>query len=124
MIEQYHDLVDLPQTQSLHHPLMLHGGANRAAHQFDLDHAFHQSFSTARPRISATALRSRNDSSATMVAFTTLCGLRRPIDLVSTFAMPQAVITARTAPPAITPVPSAAGFSSTSELVDLRKIPF
>ena len=53
-----------------------------------------------------------------MVAFTTLCGLRRPIDLVSTLGMPQAVITARTEPPAITPVPSGAGFSSTCELAN------
>ena len=30
-----------------------------------------------------------------MVAFTTLWALRRPIDFVSTFGMPQAVITAQ-----------------------------
>ena len=74
------------------------------------------SFSTGRPRMSATALLSRNCSSASMVAFTTLCGLCEPIDFVSTFGMPTAWMTARTGPPAITPVPSGAGFSSTSPL--------
>src|ERR1039458_10443090 len=48
-----------------------------------------------------------------MVALTTLCGLRRPIDFVSTLGTPQAVSTARTAPPAITPVPALAGFNNT-----------
>ena len=47
------------------------------------------------------------------VALITLCGLAVPIDLVSTFCTPAEVMTARTAPPAITPVPSGAGFSST-----------
>src|SRR5262249_32563659 len=56
---------------------------------------------------------SRNCSSASIVAFTTLCGLCDPIDLVSTFGIPTAVITARTGPPAITPVPSGAGLSNT-----------
>src|SRR5690348_4662735 len=111
-----HYLIQLAQSQTLHHQLLLDRRADRAAIQLDFDFAFHYSFSTAMPRISATAARSRSDSRATMVAFTTLCGLRRPIDLVSTLGMPQAVMTARTAPPAITPVPSRAGFNSTCEL--------
>ena len=48
-----------------------------------------------------------------MVAFTTLCGLCEPIDLVSTLGIPTAWMTARTGPPAMTPVPSGAGFNST-----------
>src|SRR5687768_1751677 len=47
------------------------------------------------------------------VARTTLCGLAEPSDLVSTLWMPQLSTTARTAPPAMRPVPSGAGFSST-----------
>src|SRR5688572_3412275 len=47
------------------------------------------------------------------VARTTLCGFAEPSDFVSTFWMPHASTTARTAPPAISPVPSGAGFSST-----------
>ena len=39
----------------------------------------------------------------------TLCGFVVPMDLVRTFWMPAEVITARTAPPAITPVPSGSG---------------
>src|SRR5918993_35624 len=42
-----------------------------------------------------------------------LCGLAEPIDLVSTFEMPADSTTARTAPPAMIPVPSGAGLSST-----------
>ena len=48
-----------------------------------------------------------------MVAFTTLCAVVEPRLLVRMFWMPAAVITARTAPPAMTPVPSEAGLSST-----------
>src|ERR1041385_7120716 len=65
------------------------------------------------PRSVATSWRSRSLLSASNVALITLCGLAVPIDLVSTFCTPTEVITARTAPPAITPVPSGAGLSST-----------
>src|SRR6185369_84956 len=111
------NLIELAQTQTLDHPLMLLGRADRTADQFDFDRVRHETgspynFSTARPRISAICVRSRSASSATMVALTTLCGLRRPIDLVSTLGTPQALITARTGPPAITPVPAGAGFNS------------
>src|SRR5687768_11036665 len=47
------------------------------------------------------------------VARTTLCGFAEPSDFVSTFWMPHDSTTARTAPPAMSPVPSGAGFSST-----------
>src|SRR5579864_4414228 len=63
--------------------------------------------------MAATLSRLFNCFSASKVALITLCGLVVPIDFVSTFCTPTEVITARTAPPAITPVPSGAGFSST-----------
>src|ERR1700683_4125092 len=106
-------LIDFAQPEASHDLLVLLGSADGAAHEFDSDLAFHHSLSTARPRISATAFLSRNCSSALMVAFTTLCGLCDPIDFVSTLGIPAACTTARTGPPAITPVPSGAGFSST-----------
>src|SRR5262252_5596543 len=112
-VRPLHYLVELAQSQTLHHQLLFLRRADRAAIQLNLDRPCHYSFSGAIPRISATAAFSRSDSSATIVAFTTLCGFRRPIDFVSTFGTPQAVMTARTAPPAITPVPAGAGFSST-----------
>src|SRR5262249_39420905 len=77
--------------------------------------AFHYIFSEVKPRISATAFLSRSCSSALIVAFTTLCGLWLPIDFVSTFGIPHACTTARTGPPAMTPVPSEAGFSMTRQ---------
>src|SRR4051794_8230831 len=77
------------------------GGISRA-HDLHASARVHN-LSTATPRISATADLSRNCSRAAIVAFTTLCGLCVPIDLVSTLGTPAAVITARTGPPAITP---------------------
>src|SRR5437867_3646721 len=65
---------------------------------------------------------SRNCSSATTVAFTTLCGLCVPMDFVNTLGIPTAWMTARTGPPAITPVPSLAGFSNTSPLPNRPRV--
>ena len=48
-----------------------------------------------------------------MVALITLWGLADPRDFVSTSWTPSTSRTARTAPPAITPVPGAAGLRST-----------
>src|SRR5215475_2790073 len=115
------NLVHLPQSQRPHDNFVLFRRADRAADQFDPDlsrlfliKTRHYIFSGVRPRISITAFLSRSFSSASIVAFTTLCGLWLPIDLVSTFGIPHACTTARTGPPAITPVPSGAGFSMTS----------
>ena len=55
----------------------------------------------------------RSFSSASNVALTTLCGLVVPSDLVRMSWMPADSITARTGPPAMTPVPADAGLSST-----------
>src|SRR5688500_15220505 len=65
------------------------------------------------PRIRATRAGSFNPIRPANVARTTLCGFAEPSDLVSTFWMPHDSTTARTAPPAIRPVPSGAGLSST-----------
>src|SRR5689334_13079977 len=69
--------------------------------------------STVFERVSATCAASFRPSSAANVALTTLCGLEVPMDFVSTLVIPATCITLRTGPPAITPVPSPAGFSST-----------
>src|SRR6185369_1845888 len=50
---------------------------------------------------------------ASNVALTTFPGLVVPSDFVRMLATPTDSSTARTGPPAITPVPSAAGFNST-----------
>src|SRR5580704_15109444 len=118
-IRPHHYAIHFLKAKRPHDHLMLFRSADRAAYQFDLNRSSHldyPTFSCTSPRISATSPLSRNCSSASMVAFTTLCGLCDPIDLVSTLGIPTAVITARTGPPAITPVPSGAGFSSTSPL--------
>src|ERR1017187_1615607 len=69
--------------------------------------------STVLPRSAATSLLLRSWVRASKVALTTLCGLAEPSDLVRTFCTPAEVMTARTVLPAITPVPSGAGFSIT-----------
>src|SRR5438105_13057398 len=61
----------------------------------------------------ATSAGSFRSISPWNVARTTLCGLADPSDFVSTFWMPHDSTTARTAPPAMRPVPSGAGFSRT-----------
>ena len=63
----------------------------------------------ARPRRCAMAFGDSSSSSALSVARTTLTGLLLPNDLVSTSLMPAASTTARTPPPAITPVPGGVG---------------
>src|SRR6267142_366912 len=62
---------------------------------------------------SATLATSFRRSSASKVALITLCGFDVPMGFVSTLDIPATSTTARTGPPAIIPVPSGAGFSST-----------
>src|SRR6266478_3463468 len=69
--------------------------------------------STVLERVSATCAASFKLSSAAKVALTTLCGLEVPSDLVSTLVIPATCMTLRTGPPAMTPVPSGAGFNKT-----------
>src|SRR5882757_6040681 len=65
------------------------------------------------PRIRAIVAGSLSESRPWQVARTTLCALADPSDLVTMFVIPAASTTARTAPPAMMPVPSGAGLSST-----------
>src|ERR1700681_2773946 len=110
-------LIQPGKAQALDHELVLDRRADFRAHVLELNclllcrHVY--SSCSVLPRRVATSWRSRSLKSASNVALITLCGLAVPIDLVRTFCMPTEVITARTAPPAITPVPSGAGLSNT-----------
>src|SRR5262245_41316101 len=57
-------------------------------------------------RSRATSLGSLKPFKPSNVALITLCGFEAPIDFVRTFETPAACMTARTAPPAMMPVPS------------------
>src|SRR4051812_34904212 len=70
--------------------------------------------STGRPRRVATASGDSSIFSAATAACTMLIGLDEPRLLESTSWMPAHSSTARTGPPAITPVPALAGLSSTT----------
>src|SRR5215211_9373667 len=70
---------------------------------------------TVRPRSCATCWGLRSDCRAATVAFTRLIGFWLPSDFESTSLMPASSSTARTPPPAITPVPGDAGLSKTRD---------
>src|SRR5215469_9499787 len=114
-------LIQPRKTQSVNNLLLFDRRANRRAHPLQAKAAAvqcgllrcHQSSSAALPRTPATNSLFFSFFSASNVALMTLCGLVVPIDLVNTFCTPAEVITERTAPPAITPVPSGAGFNIT-----------
>src|SRR6266498_4563245 len=117
-------LAQASEAQSLQCGLLVFGGANAAAVP-----AQHQSLTlrvlrlhrlSASAGASAARPRRRRISSAfwsrrrpSNVALMTLCGLVVRSDLVRMSAMPTDSRTARTGPPAMTPVPGAAGFRST-----------
>jgi hypothetical protein len=65
------------------------------------------------PLVLATDIGSRSIANALKVAFTTLCGLADPNDFANTLCTPALYNTARMLPPAITPVPAAAGLIKT-----------
>ena len=67
------------------------------------------------PRSSATWRGSRSSCSAAIVALTRLIGFWLPSDFERTSWIPASSSTARTPPPAITPVPGEAGLSSTRD---------
>src|SRR5690606_11598878 len=69
--------------------------------------------SSSRSRSRATSSGRCSAWSAATVAWTTLMGLDVPSDFASTSEIPAHSRTARTGPPAITPVPGAAGLSTT-----------
>src|SRR3954452_2992160 len=66
-----------------------------------------------RRRSFATSSGERRFWSAVMVALTRLIGFCEPSDFDSTSRIPASSSTARTPPPAMTPVPSEAGFRKT-----------
>src|SRR5690242_7770686 len=66
------------------------------------------------PRRAATSSGRSSPRSAATVACTTLIALSEPSDLLSTSWIPAHSRTARTGPPAITPVPGEAGRSRTT----------
>src|SRR3954447_24340222 len=68
---------------------------------------------TESPRSRATSSGERRFSSAVMVALTRLIGFCEPRDFDRTSRIPASSSTARTPPPAMTPVPSEAGFRKT-----------
>src|SRR5919112_1629374 len=121
---------DLPQAECLEGLVVLAARARGGLHLGDgeLAHAGVSSGSSAglapsrpstsrtvRPRSSATWSGERKPWRAATVAFTRLIGFWLPSDFESTSWMPASSSTARTPPPAITPVPAEAGLSSTRE---------
>src|SRR5688572_19119411 len=119
--------IQLSEPQSLYYELLMDGKADRTSVVLDLDLSggsgllflslCHWSYpmisSRDFSRSRATSLGFLRFLSPSNVALITLCGFEVPIDFVSTFEIPAACMTARTAPPAMIPVPSTAGFNST-----------
>src|SRR5215216_3527799 len=125
-VGQFHRVADAAQAHPFHRLALRLVEPDRAPHQRDLqllrgglrrcllghDYAPTSSASSL-PRQRATSAGSFRSISPLNVARTTLCGFAEPSDLVSTFWMPHDSTTARTAPPAMRPVPSGAGLSRT-----------
>src|SRR6266516_104806 len=124
-----HDLIELGQANASNHLLMRFRRGNRAAVILNPNLGRRRFLvfgfsghtlitcnrkpvyksSTCFPRRRASAIGSFIFNKPSKVARTTLCGLVEPSTFVRTSCTPTACITARTAPPAITPVPSDAG---------------
>src|SRR5262245_36463813 len=104
------------EAQAAQRCALARGAADGAPPQGGLDDALAhpRSSPTVLPRSAATWSGGRSSRSAAIVARTMLFGLFEPMHLVRTLASPASSTTARTPPPAITPVPSEAGLSSTS----------
>src|SRR5690606_29881855 len=110
-------MINLPQSQCLDGPLLTLapingalnlGDSNLCHNRYPLNTLFKST-----PRCWATVYASRIFRSASIVAFTTLCGLDDPRDLANTSVTPALSNTARIAPPANTPVPCTAGLINT-----------
>src|SRR5690606_5506903 len=112
-------LVHLVKTQRFHDSLLVFWALYNALYlcYFNFCHRSDiyplNTFSSEIPRWLATVCALRICKRASKVAFTTLCGLEDPCDFDNTSCTPTASNTARTAPPAITPVPGAAGIRLT-----------
>src|SRR5205807_5728129 len=72
-----------------------------------------KTFESEIPLRSAVEDASERFSSADIVAFTKLCGFDEPCDFVRISCTPASSSTARTPPPAISPVPGEAGLRKT-----------
>src|SRR5438876_3633186 len=137
---ELHRVPDAPQPQAFHHRELVSVESDRTPAQADLHRArafrigslighglfllcafllslrhgvVHARSDNSLPRIRASVAGSFSDPRPVNVARTTLCGFADPSDFVRIFVIPAASTTARTAPPAMMPVPSDAGFSST-----------
>src|SRR5918997_4878565 len=104
------------QTQSPDRPLVLAQRADNALGLRDLQGAHNVIFT---PRDCSMVALERRLLSPCSVARTKLTAVVEPRAFVSTSLTPASSSTARTAPPAITPVPSEAGLSITDELSNL-----
>src|SRR5271157_2201424 len=126
------DRIDLPEAEGPHGGPVSGHAADRAVHEpdpqfllgtlrfparFFHDAHPHMSFRV-RPRFAAITRGSISESSPWNTAFTVLMAFEEPRDLDRTSRIPAASITARTGPPAMTPVPGAAGFRSTWALLN------
>src|ERR671916_2119918 len=106
------------QTQSPDRPLVLAQRADNALGLRDLQGAHNVIFT---PRDCSMVALERRLLSPCSVARTRLTAVVEPRAFVSTSLTPASSSTARTAPPAITPVPSEAGLSITEELSNLPR---
>src|SRR5499427_7720113 len=119
--------MQLAQAEAAHDHFLVVLETDRTLHQRDLDGLALGISSLVRhdyalacvsslsslPRSRAIDTGSLSDPRPVNVARTTLCGFADPSDFVRMFVMPADSTTARTAPPAMMPVPSGAGFNST-----------
>src|SRR5690606_1907480 len=126
-IAQHHGVANATQPKATHRCAVLRDLAVHALHQRDLDRLFfghlgrpHEPVaalgrisSTRLPRLAAISSGDWMLMSAFIVARTTLIGLREPWLFASTLRTPAHSSTARMLPPAIRPVPSAAGCMET-----------
>src|SRR5262245_29699285 len=125
-IRKLHGVIETAQPHAGHRLALSTVESDRAPHKRDL-HALRTrrlrtllghryaptSSASSLPRNRATCDGSLRSIKPANVARTTLYGFADPSDFVSTFWMPALSTTARTAPPAMRPVPSGAGLSST-----------
>src|SRR5580765_564717 len=125
---QLHRGIDLAQSEPPRHELLVVFEPDWALDQLDRDGlplrvsslvchdyalAREVSSSSSLPRNRAINTGSFKEPRPVNVARTTLCGFAEPSDLVRMLVIPADSTTARTAPPAMMPVPSGAGFNNT-----------
>src|SRR5215211_7862765 len=109
---------DALEPEGAHRPLVLLLGAYDAPHLRNLEGAHSAIFTPLLFSISALVLSCLRPCTVACTRFTAVV---EPSALVSTSLTPASSITALTAPPAMTPVPSEAGLSITEELSNLPR---